>query len=137
MVSRKNFACKQCGTEFTLGDKPYCPKCSSFNFKPAENQQPVERDNNLIPKTEILSVNQSIKKTSKPRGSSQFSTGIIPRIFFVIYIASWYLGFKMLLPILGEFINQLAIAPPLLIVFLPLLIIIFFVPIVLYQSYVK
>jgi len=136
MVSINYFSCKQCDTEFILDDKPYCPKCSSFNIKPLENRPKIP-GNDSVPIIEEVSDTKAIKKRDIPIKTIEFGTGIIPRIFFVIYLTAWFFGMKMLLSIFEKDIELLFIAPLLIIIALPLLIITFFVPIVLYQSYVK
>ena len=136
MVPIKYFACKQCDKEFIFGDKPYCPKCNSFNIKPVDRQS-IEIDNDLLPKIEKIPDVQTIKKSNKSTFKVEFNTGLIPRIFLIIYTITWYFGLKKLLPYFEQSIEQFDIALPILVVGLPLLIITFFVPIILYQSYIK
>lgn len=136
MVSVKHFSCKQCGTEFVLKEKPYCPKCSSFNIKPFENQ-PKNLGDDSVPRIKEVSAPEPIKTRDRPTKKIELSTGFIPRVFFVIYLTAWFFGLKMLFSVAEKYSELLVVAPPLLIIGLPLLVIGFFVPIILYQSYVK
>ncbi len=123
MVSTEYYICGNCNNEFVLGNKRHCPKCNSFNVKPLE--------------TLLESVVASAKKNKKNVKENQKNAivsrqdrGHAPKAILIAWTIMWGIGIYILNNNYDWFIGSLFVA-------WPFLLIIFLLPVILYQSSTK
>ena len=136
MSSPKYFVCKQCGKEFDISTKRHCPKCSSFNIKPLPNEKNVVNENVSVITSKQVSIKaeQPIERKKKVQKKSLPKIQVLKVKVSKLLYASW-----LLIAISGiSFVcKTYEWALPALFLVWPFLLIVFVIPILIYQIIVK
>ena len=125
MVSQKTFICKQCNKKFILGSNRCCPKCRSFNIKPNDNPENLT----LVKKSENKNSN-SIDKKKIIRNNIKLKRPYLHKSIFAAWTLIWIGGIIILNDIFGSIFEFLVFV-------WPFMVMMFLIPVAIYQSRVK